>query len=148
MIFTYIFNILICMCTPWIPSLLMCPKIAQAPAREHPMFGDIFPPYVRGHLWVHRHRITRVVCKKENDLVVSSFFLCSSIVWGRFTIWLDFFKGHNDRLELNMDEHFNLSNKQNGGYSGEPLARRLIHMKLLDRRSGMFGRKHRGDSWW
>ena len=20
--------------------------------REHPMFGDIFPPYVRGHLWV------------------------------------------------------------------------------------------------
>lgn len=23
----------------------------QLPKREHPMFGDIFPPYVRGHLW-------------------------------------------------------------------------------------------------
>eukprot|EP00434_Breviolum_minutum_P023335 symbB.v1.2.020585.t1/scaffold1691.1/size105682/2 len=23
----------------------------QLPLREHPMFGDIFPPYVRGHLW-------------------------------------------------------------------------------------------------
>merc|ERR1740123_1209595 len=24
----------------------------QCPKREHPMFGDIFPPYARGHLWV------------------------------------------------------------------------------------------------
>ncbi|CAJ1337208.1 unnamed protein product [Effrenium voratum] len=23
----------------------------QLPIRDHPMFGDIFPPYVRGHLW-------------------------------------------------------------------------------------------------
>jgi len=24
---------------------------AQYPKREHPLFGDIFPPYARGHLW-------------------------------------------------------------------------------------------------
>ena len=29
--------------------------------REHPMFGDIFPPYVRGHLWV-RGRIAASCC--------------------------------------------------------------------------------------
>eukprot|EP00747_Dinoflagellata_sp_TGD_P017516 gnl/TRDRNA2_/TRDRNA2_125869_c0_seq2.p1 gnl/TRDRNA2_/TRDRNA2_125869_c0~~gnl/TRDRNA2_/TRDRNA2_125869_c0_seq2.p1 ORF type:complete len:200 (-),score=29.26 gnl/TRDRNA2_/TRDRNA2_125869_c0_seq2:17-616(-) len=25
---------------------------AQFPERKHPLFGDIFPPYARGHLWV------------------------------------------------------------------------------------------------
>ncbi|CAK9020416.1 unnamed protein product [Durusdinium trenchii] len=27
----------------------------QLPIRDHPMFGDIFPPYVRGHLWAMSH---------------------------------------------------------------------------------------------
>lgn len=110
------------------------------------MFGDIFPPYVRGHLWVRRHR-NYTCCLQEGERLGGGFIFFPVFIpcLGKIYNLTRFLKGHNGRLELNMDEHF--KQPKNGEYSGELLVQRLIHMKLPDLRSGMFGRKHRGDSW-
>ena len=74
------------------------------------MFGDIFPPYVRGHLWVHRHRIRRVVCKRERLGGGFIFFLVFIPFLGKIYHLTRVFKGHNRRLEVNMDENFKQQN--------------------------------------